>query len=79
MMSDFKKRLNIKLSEFIKENGFPPKNMYIGSDEEMDMRQWVVSSGYAVSIDFDIEGKNRPEIEGILVYVVNDTSHFEFS
>jgi len=65
--------------EYMSKVKISPTNAYIGKAEEKQLKQWAYDNGYHTTTDVDLSGSNRPEIEGLLVFVVNDDAHLAFS
>lgn len=57
--------------------GSKPTCVYLGDEEITALLSWAKENQYVSGElqDIDIEGDHRPEVDGLLVYVVNDKSH----
>ena len=62
--------------EFENTTGKKPTNVYIGILDMGDLLIWAEKSGYIPKAkDASITGENRPEVNGLFVYEVNDLKH----
>lgn len=61
------------------ETGKQPKRVYLGDEEITALLSWAREYQYIATEphETNIKGDHRPEVDGMLVYVVNDTSHLQ--
>ena len=73
------KLLSEKSVEFKIKTGVNPTRAYLGDQEINALLQWAFENQYICKQPSEavITGEHRPEVCGLLVYVVNDSSHFE--
>ena len=64
--------------KFKEETGKTPHNVYLGRVEIEALKRWAYEDCYRGCLDVDQHyKKNRPVVEGLIVYVVDDITHLE--
>lgn len=64
--------------DFIMKTGKEPEALYLGDEEITALLSWAEENQYISSAENEpIEGDHRPEVAGLLVYVVNAPSHIK--
>ena len=67
-----------KAVEFEVETGRKPTKVYLGRLDVKALLIWAHANQYIGDPEkAEIEGDNRPEVSGLLVYQVNEDSHLE--
>lgn len=61
--------------EFETITGRKPHNIYLGEAEIEELKRWAYENGYTGKVDIDLRGANRPEVQGLFVYAVNEVTH----
>jgi len=67
--------ITIAAIEFEATTGKKPINVYLGEVEIMALKKWAQENNCISKIDIDLRGENRPEVQGLFVYAVNEITH----
>ena len=74
-------QISKKIQDFEIKTGIKAKFIYLGRLEMDNVLKWALKNDYINKFPtlLEIEGDNRPEINGLKTYLVNEKNHLEIS
>lgn len=66
-------RVNTLIAEFVQKIGIHPRNVYLGEDQQAELRKLLASRGFPTTAN------DYSTISGLKVYCVSSQSHLEVS